>query len=41
MVAQITDQKLNITNAQIEKELQIGNMKIKPSGIGGIIFVFE
>ena len=41
MVAQISDQQLNITSAQINNDLKIGNMKIKPSGIGGVIFVFE
>ena len=41
MVAQISDEQLTITSAEIEKEMKIGNLKIKPSGIGGIIFVFE
>lgn len=40
-VAEITNQQLNITSAQINNDLKIGNMKIKPSGIGGVIFVFE
>ena len=41
MVAQISDQQLTITNAEIDNQLKIGNLKIKPSGIGGVIFVFE
>lgn len=41
MVAQISDQQLTITNAEIDNQMKIGNIKIKPSGIGGIIFVFE
>ena len=40
-VAEITNQQLNISKATITNEMKIGNMKIKPSGIGGVIFVFE
>lgn len=40
-VAEVTDQQLNITNAEITNEMKIGNMKIKPSGVGGVMFVFE
>lgn len=42
-VAEITDQQLNISKAQITSDMKIGNMKIKPSGTSknGVIFVFE
>ena len=40
-VAEITNQQLNISKATITNEMKIGSMKIKPSGIGGVIFVFE
>ena len=41
MVAQVSDQQLTISNAEIESQMKIGNIRIKPSGLGGIIFVFE
>ena len=41
MVAQISNKELNITNATIEGQMSVGNLKIKPSGLGGMIFVFE
>ena len=40
-VAQISDQQLSITNADVLNELKIGSIKLKPSGRGGILFVFE
>ena len=42
-VAEITNQQLNITKAEIKSDMKIGNMKIKPSGSSknGVIFVFE
>jgi hypothetical protein len=41
MVAQISDNSLNISNAKIEDQMQIGNISIKPSGNGGLMFVYE
>ena len=41
MVAQISDQKLTITNSEVKNEMKIGNIRIKPSGIGGIMFIYE
>ena len=41
MVAQITDQQLSISNAKVDNQMKIGNITIKPSGMGGIIFVYE
>ena len=41
MVAQISDNSLDISNAKIENQMQIGNISIKPSGKGGLMFVYE
>ena len=41
MVAQISDSQLNISNAKIGNQLKVGNILIKPSGRGGLMFVYE
>ena len=41
VVAQITDKRLLIRDAEVENELKIGSFKIKPSGTGGIMFIHE
>ena len=41
VVAQITDKQLLIRDAKVENELKIGSFKIKPSGTGGIVFIYE
>ena len=41
IVAQVTDKQLYITNAEITNQMKIGNILIKPSGIGGIMFIYE
>ena len=41
MVAQISDEQLLITNAEVENEMRIGSIRIKPSGVGGIMFIYE
>ena len=41
MVAQVSDQQLFITDAEVTNQMRIGNILIKPSGIGGIMFIYE
>jgi hypothetical protein len=41
VVAQITDKQLLITDAEVKNQMKIGNILIKPSGIGGIMFIYE
>jgi hypothetical protein len=41
VVAQITDKQLLITDAEVKNQMRIGNILIKPSGIGGIMFIYE
>ena len=41
IVAQVTDKQLYITNAEVTNQMKIGNIVIKPSGIGGIMFIYE
>jgi hypothetical protein len=41
VVAQITDKQLLITDAEVKKQMKIGNITIKPSGVGGIMFIYE
>ena len=41
IVAQVTDKQLYITNAEVTNQMKIGNILIKPSGIGGIMFIYE
>ena len=41
IVAQITDKQLYITNAEVKNQMRVGNILIKPSGIGGIMFIYE
>lgn len=41
MVAQISDNDLKISNATVNNQMKIGNISIKPSGKGGLMFVYE
>ena len=41
VVAQITDKQLLITDAEVKNQMRVGNILIKPSGIGGIMFIYE
>ena len=41
VVAQITDKQLLITDAEVKNQMKVGNILIKPSGIGGIMFIYE
>ena len=41
VVAQITDKQLLITDAEVKNRMRVGNILIKPSGIGGIMFIYE
>ena len=41
MVAQISDNNLKISNATVDNQMKIGNISIKPSGKGGLMFVYE
>ena len=41
MVAQISNNNLNISSATITNQMKIGNIAIKPSGKGGLMFVYE
>jgi hypothetical protein len=41
VVAKITDKELLIKDAEIENQMRVGNILIKPSGIGGIMFIYE
>ncbi|MBQ4122872.1 hypothetical protein IJD44_04010, partial [bacterium] len=41
IVAQVTDKQLYITNAEVTNQMKIGKIVIKPSGIGGIMFIYE
>ena len=41
MVAQISDQRLNITSASISNDISIGQLKIIPSPNGGLMFIYE
>ena len=41
VVAQITDKQLLITDAEVKNQMRVGNIRIKPSGIGGIMFIYE
>jgi hypothetical protein len=40
-VASISNQQLNIDKAEVENTLKVGNIAIKPSGKGGLIFIYE